>query len=201
MLQQFPAEFVKTRRQLPLFTNAAVSSTSIIRSTLKDHGLRGFYSGCGALVVSNALKSGIRFFAYGTSKEYLQGTMFRNTENSSHWVNILSGLSAGAAESLLVVTPGEALKTRMVEDAASTGRRQFAGRNVFHVAKIVVKDESVRALWRGAIPVLSKQATNSAVRFTSFGLMQEQVAKRWPALDGRVGTTLAIGALSGVVTV
>lgn len=32
-------------------------------------------------------------------------------------------------------------------------------------------------------------------------MMQEQVKRRWPSLDGRVGTTLALGAVSGVITV
>jgi solute carrier family 25 (mitochondrial citrate transporter), member 1 len=39
------------------------------------------------------------------------------------------------------------------------------------------------------------------VRFTSFGMMQEYVAKQWPSVAGNVGITLVIGALSGVVTV
>ncbi|KAH8586682.1 mitochondrial carrier domain-containing protein [Bisporella sp. PMI_857] len=197
----FPAEYVKTRRQLPRFANGDASSMSIIRSTLRDQGFRGFYSGCGALVVSNALKSGIRFLAYGTSREYLQKTVFKDEKQASPWVSVFAGLSAGIIESLLVVTPGEALKTRMVEDAASIGRRQYADKGVAHVAKTIIKEEGIRALWRGAVPILSKQATNSAVRFTSYGVMQEQVAKRWPTSEGRVATTLAIGALSGVVTV
>jgi solute carrier family 25 (mitochondrial citrate transporter), member 1 len=89
----------------------------------------------------------------------------------------------------------------MVEDAASAGRGRFVNRGVAYVTRTVVKEEGIGALWKGAVPVLSKQATNSAVRFTSFGLMQEQVAARWPSLEGNIGTTLAMGAVSGVVTV
>ena len=102
---------------------------------------------------------------------------------------------------MLVVTPGEALKTRLIEDAASKGSQRFSGRGAVTAATLIIREEGIGALWRGAFPVLSKQATNSAVRFTSFGMMQEQVAKRWPLLDGKVGTTLVVGALSGIVTV
>jgi solute carrier family 25 (mitochondrial citrate transporter), member 1 len=198
---QYPAEFIKTRRQLPQFSNGTISSLSIIKSTYHTSGLLGFYSGCGALAVSNALKSGIRFFSFEASREYLDKVLGTKQGQRSPWVNVLAGLSAGITESLLVVTPGEALKTRMIEDAASKGRQQLAGKGVAAAAAVVIREEGVRALWRGALPVLSKQATNSAVRFTSFGIMQEQVAKRWPTLDGHVGSTLMIGALSGIVTV
>lgn len=116
-------------------------------------------------------------------------------------MNILAGLSAGVAESLLVVTPGEALKTRMIEDAAIKGNHRLANKGVVAIISFVIREEGLGALWRGALPVLSKQATNSAVRFTSFGMMQEQLARQWPALEGSVGSTLLIGALSGIVTV
>jgi solute carrier family 25 citrate transporter 1 len=113
----------------------------------------------------------------------------------------LAGLSAGVAESLLVVTPGESLKTRLIEDAASSGRQRFTNKGAVAAATTVVREEGVRVLWRGVLPVLSKQATNSAVRFTTFGMIQEYSAKRWPSLASGVGATLIAGALSGVVTV
>ena len=198
---QYPAEFVKTRRQLPHFSHGNISSLSILKSTYNTSGLSGFYSGCGALAVSNALKSGIRFFSFEASRDYLDKVLATKQGQRSPWVNVLAGLSAGVAESLLVVTPGEALKTRLIEDAASKGRQRFAGKGTAAATAIVVREEGICGLWRGALPVLSKQATNSAVRFTSFDMMQEYVAKQWPSLAGNVGTTLVVGALSGVVTV
>ncbi|KAH7350562.1 tricarboxylate transport protein [Rhexocercosporidium sp. MPI-PUGE-AT-0058] len=207
----YPAEFIKTHRQLPNHSSiptAKTSSLTLIRNTYNASGLLGFYSGCSALATSNFLKSGIRFFAFETSRDYLD-VLFKTKEqknsNRSPWVNVLAGLSAGVAESLAVVTPGEALKTRLVQDAAAAakdgGRRQFAGKGVVGMTLHVVRTEGISALWRGALPVMSKQATNSAVRFTVFASMQERVKRRWPEASGNMGTTLAMGALSGVVTV
>jgi solute carrier family 25 citrate transporter 1 len=161
----------------------------------------GFYSGCGALAVSNALKSGIRFFSFEASRDYLDKAFATRQGKRSPLVNVLAGMTAGVAESVLVVTPGEALKTRMIEDAASKGSKRFLGKGVGSVAMLVIREEGIRTLWKGVLPVLSKQATNSAVRFTTFGMMQEQVARRRPSLESHVGTTLVIGALSGILTV
>lgn len=149
------------------------------------------------------MKSSIRFFAFESSKDSLnkffpKSESNKGTAKGRPWINVIAGLSAGVAESLAVVTPGEALKTRLVEDAACRGGRKSGTREM--VSRIVRK-EGVRALWKGAIPVMSKQATNSAVRFTTFGILQEQIAKKWPGLEKKVSTTLAIGAMSGVVTV
>lgn len=197
---QYPAEFIKTRRQLPQY---AGSSFSILISTYQTAGLSGFYSGCRALVVSNSMKSSIRFFAFESSKDTLNkffpgAESNRGNGKGRPWINVLAGLSAGVAESLAVVTPGEALKTRLVEDAA---RRGGLNSGTGEMVARIVREEGIRALWRGAVPVMSKQATNSAVRFTTFGILQEQIAKKWPGLERKVGTTLAIGAMSGVVTV
>lgn len=104
-------------------------------------------------------------------------------------------------ESLVVVTPVEALKTRLVEDIArSSSSRRFAGKGFMGVAVQVVRTEGVSALWRGAAPVVGRQATNSAVRFTAFAMIQEQASKRWPNVSGNVSTTLAMDAVSGVIT-
>ncbi|KAG4411425.1 hypothetical protein IFR04_015431, partial [Cadophora malorum] len=178
----YPAEFVKTRRQLPQYTkpntSTPISSLAIIRSTYSSVGIRGFYSGCGALATSNFLKSSIRFFTFSTSRDFYD-VLFQTPPGSatrSPLVNVLSGFTAGVSESLLVVTPGEALKTRLVEDAstANNGRSRFAGQSFPSVAITVVREEGVRALWRGAVPVVSRQATNSMVRFTTFAMMQER---------------------------
>ncbi|KAK1673221.1 mitochondrial carrier protein [Colletotrichum godetiae] len=69
------------------------------------------------------------------------------------------------------------------------------------LTKIVAGEEGIRGLWSGLTPVLCKQGTNSAVRFTTFAMLQERVAARWPQLEGGVGSTLVLGGISGVFTV
>jgi solute carrier family 25 citrate transporter 1 len=151
--------------------------------------------GCTALASSNALKASIRFFAFSSSKEWLDTFSTFNATTAT----LLAGIAAGTAESILVVTPAEVLKTRMIE----TGKVGVESWNAGMTAMIrhILREEGVGAFWRGTAPVVGKQAVNSAVRFTTFGILEREVARRWPELTGRVSTTLTIGALSGIATV
>ncbi|OLN87657.1 putative mitochondrial carrier C19G12.05-like protein 1 [Colletotrichum chlorophyti] len=205
-LVTYPAEFVKTRRQLHFAPeNGAAartppSSLSILRSTVRRSGLKGVYSGVQALAASNAAKSGIRFLAFETVRARLDAAAGTEAGRPrAAWINVVSGLSAGVAESILVVTPGEAVKTKMIHDASATGAR-FGNRGLMGAVGVLVREEGVRGLWSGLVPVLCKQGTNSAVRFTTFAMLQERVASWWPSLDGSVGSTLVLGGISGVFT-
>jgi solute carrier family 25 citrate transporter 1 len=44
---------------------------TIIRETLRSHGVRGLYAGCSALVVGNSVKAGVRFVSYDKFKQAL----------------------------------------------------------------------------------------------------------------------------------
>jgi solute carrier family 25 citrate transporter 1 len=43
----------------------------ITKTTFQRHGIKGFYSGVGALVAGNSLKAGVRFFSYDKFKKIL----------------------------------------------------------------------------------------------------------------------------------
>ncbi|KXH44940.1 mitochondrial carrier protein [Colletotrichum nymphaeae SA-01] len=221
-LVTYPAEYVKTRRQLYFksTTNATTSkpnpppsSLAIIRDTIRTTGVRGIYSGVQALAASNAAKSGIRFLAFETTRSKLDALSGSESPASglakkprAAWINVFSGLSAGVAESIAVVTPGEAVKTKMIHAAAtssssSSAGSRFANRGLVSAVRTLLREEGIRGLWSGLTPVLCKQGTNSAVRFTTFAMLQERVAARWPQLEGGVGSTLVLGGVSGVFTV
>ena len=173
-----------------------------MKSTFRQNGLRGIYAGCAALATSNAAKAGIRFLSFETTRsrlDALAGTTPGQPRKA--WINIVSGLSAGVAESTLVVTPGEAVKTKMIHAASGSGKDRFANRGLLSAAGLLVRQEGITGLWSGLTPVMCKQATNSAVRFTTFAMLQERVAKWWPGLKGGIGTTLVLGGISGIFTV
>ena len=71
----YPAEFLKTKAQ---FASSATGQPStsllgILQNTIKTQGVRGLYSGSGALIAGNGLKAGVRFMTYDSIKELLRG--------------------------------------------------------------------------------------------------------------------------------
>jgi solute carrier family 25 citrate transporter 1 len=170
-----------------------LSTGTIIRNTYASSGFTGFYAGCGVLALSNTLKSGVRFYSFASAKSYLATAGL-----SGPWLNVTAGLCAGVAESVVVVTPGEALKTRMIQ---ATRLQTSSKLSSFGAVREVVRTEGVLALWKGLGPVVCKQGTNSAVRFATFASLKDEVARRWPGRENAVGVTLGIGAISGIVTV
>ncbi|KAL3462525.1 mitochondrial carrier domain-containing protein [Aspergillus heterothallicus] len=197
----YPFEFIKTLRQLPSrngLSPVQASYFSHLRSTITAHGISGLYAGCTALATSNALKASVRFFTFSTSKEWLQTLGFL----SNNTATLLAGLTAGTTESIIVVTPAEALKTRVIEaNRLGMGAGKTGATGIATIARHIIATDGVGAFWRGTVPVIGKQAVNSGVRFTTFGMLQAEVTTRWPGAAGTTGATLVIGALSGIATV
>lgn len=195
---------MKTRRQLQnsSFSQKPASSWAILQQTFRETGIRGIYSGCQTLALSNALKSGVRFWTFEQAKRTLTPYFGRSKSPSgaaqNPLLNFIAGLCAGVTESVLVVTPGEALKTRVIHDASSGGSLNRL--SVPQLMGHVIRQEGVSSLWRGLTPVVCKQGTNSAVRFTTFGTLRDKLTGFWPQMNVTTATMLA-GAGSGIVTV
>lgn len=114
--------------------------------------------------------------------------------------NMGAGLVAGVAEAVAVVTPGETIKTKMIDDRA--GPKLY--RSTTHGIVSIVKKDGLPGLYRGVVPVTLKQSANSMVRFTSYNIFLGQMeALKLPVSDGlrKSVNTVTAGALAGVVTV
>lgn len=161
----------------------------------RTSGIRALYGGAGVFCASNAAKSGIRFLTFDLVKDRLP----RDPETGKHTAtsSMLAGIAAGVAESVTVVTPGENLKTKMVEDRA--GARQFNSATA--VVRGILAKDGPAGLFRGVVPVTMKQGSNALVRFTSYHAFLDATQ---PILERGGWDTVApavAGAGAGVVTV
>lgn len=83
-----------------------------VKDTIRTNGILGIYRGYSALLLFSVPKNSVRFGTFNYVKSnYL-------TENSRR-NNFLCGIAAGAAESTLVVTPQETIKTKLIHDKLS----------------------------------------------------------------------------------
>ncbi|KAL2202215.1 mitochondrial carrier [Sarocladium strictum] len=186
----YPTEYVKTRQQL-LRGESGVSQSpiQILLSTIKDHGVKRLYTGGAAFCISNASKSGIRFLTFDAARQAMPKDVNGKTTILG---NILAGLSAGVAESIIVLTPGENVKTRLIDDAA--GARQF--KSSTSAFRHMLQTEGPKSFFRGVWPVTLKQSSNAMVRFTSYNSLSSALS---PYLGA--STSIGAGSLAGVITV
>ncbi|KAJ7659944.1 mitochondrial tricarboxylate transporter [Mycena rosella] len=188
----YPTEFVKTRSQ---FGGKRESPITIIKETLKNKGVLGLYSGCGALVIGNAAKAGVRFVTYDHFKHLLADSEGKVSAPRS----LLAGLGAGMMEAIFAVTPSETIKTKLIDDSKRP-KPQYRG--LLHGTASIVRQEGIRGIYRGLFPVMMRQGANSAIRFTTYSTLKQFVqgaARPGQTLPSTI--TFGIGAIAGLVTV
>jgi solute carrier family 25 (mitochondrial citrate transporter), member 1 len=106
--------------------------------------------------------------------------------------DLMAGMCAGIAESVAVLTPGENLKTRFIDDRA--GAQLY--RSSAHAIRSIAINEGLLSFFRGVVPVTVKQTSNAMVRFTSYNYISDTLQ---PSLGA--STSIVAGALAGIVTV
>lgn len=183
-IAQYPTEFVKTRQQLLSSHAYPQSPIKIFTSTVRDHGIGRLYTGGAAFCISNASKSGVRFLTFDLARNYMPKD---SSGNATVGANMFAGICAGVAESVLVLTPGENLKTRLIEDRAGA----HIYRSSSHAVRNILRNEGPLGFFRGVWPVTLKQSSNAMVRFTSYSYLSKSLSLAAPVA----------GALAGVITV
>lgn len=193
----YPTEYVKTRQQLASRGGSSQTITTIVAQTFRNgKAVQTLYSGAGSFCISNAAKSGVRFFVFDKARSYMARDPRTGKWSSSS--NLLAGLVAGAAESVLVVTPGETLKTRIIENRQMPRSQQFTG--VVDAVRQILHMNGPNGLYRGVMPVTLKQSSNAMVRFTSYNAFVNLLDNTFHGrLDGM--KPVLAGASAGIVTV
>jgi len=102
-------------------------------------------------------------------------------------------------EAVLVVTPSETIKTKLIHDGNSA-KPQYRG--LVHGVQSIVKAEGLGGIYRGVIPVMARQGANSAVRFGVYSALNDLLKARLePGTKVPAAYTFGIGAIAGIVTV
>ncbi|KAG0678395.1 CtIP- endonuclease [Pichia californica] len=194
----YPFEFAKTRLQL-VSKDSKMSRNPLvlIYTVARTQGISSLYVGCPAFVVGNTAKASVRFLGFDAIKRVLSD----KDGKLSGPMGVLAGLGAGLLESVVAVTPAEAIKTGKIDDKQSLKPKYQDGvRGTFRL----IKDLGFKGLYAGLLPVAMRQGANSAVRLGSYskikGALQDwSNTPRDKPLSS--GLTFLLGAFAGIVTV
>eukprot|EP00004_Rigifila_ramosa_P024791 TRINITY_DN7276_c0_g1_i1.p1 TRINITY_DN7276_c0_g1~~TRINITY_DN7276_c0_g1_i1.p1 ORF type:complete len:320 (-),score=73.83 TRINITY_DN7276_c0_g1_i1:53-1012(-) len=190
----FPTEFVKTQMQLqaksatPRFTGSLHCAQVIV----KEQGFFGLYRGLSTLLAGSVPKAAIRFGAFEQFRSLLVNEKGKMTPAR----DFLAGLGAGVSEAILIVTPMEMVKTRMIHDR-NQAKPQYRG--MIHCITTIAKQEGVGALYKGLAPTILKQGSNQAVRFATYGKVVSLISSN-PSKPAPLESASA-GAVAGALSV
>lgn len=157
----YPTEYVKTQLQLDGKTGAGKQYHGIwdcVKKTVQARGFFGLYRGLSVLLYGSIPKSAVRFGAFESVKKRLVD----ENGNLSAQRKLLSGLSAGVCEAILVVTPMETIKVKFINDQRSANPR-FRG--FFNGVAAIIKEHGMKGVYQGVVPTILKQGSNQAIRF------------------------------------
>jgi solute carrier family 25 citrate transporter 1 len=195
----YPFEWSKTRLQLiDKSSTASRNPLVLIYNTAKAQGVGSIYTGCPAFVVGNTVKASVRFLGFDSIKKLLAD----KEGKLSGPRGVIAGLGAGLLESVIAVTPFEAIKTALIDDK-QLAKPKYQGSALLGSVKCV-KDLGFKGLYAGVLPVSLRQASNQAVRLGCYNKIKSsiQAASNTPP-DQPLSSlmTFAVGAFSGIVTV
>lgn len=195
----YPFEWSKTRLQLiDKSSTASRNPLVLIYNTARAQGVSTIYTGCPAFVVGNTVKASVRFLGFDSIKKLLAD----KEGKLSGPRGVLAGLGAGLLESVVAVTPFEAIKTALIDDKQSAKPR-YQGNFVTGSIRCV-KDLGLKGLYAGVVPVSLRQASNQAVRLGCYNKIKssiQQASNTPPDQPLSSAMTFLVGAFSGIVTV
>lgn len=156
------------------------------------------YVGCPAFVVGNTVKASVRFLGFDTIKSMLAD----KDGKLSGPRGVLAGLGAGLLESVVAVTPFEAIKTALIDDKQAKVPKYQNG--LISGSVKLCKDMGFKGIYAGVVPVSLRQASNQAVRLGSYNAIKtmiQQASNTPPNVPLSSASTFAVGAFAGIVTV
>mmetsp|Transcript_26946 Transcript_26946/g.23811 ORF Transcript_26946/g.23811 Transcript_26946/m.23811 type:complete len:292 (+) Transcript_26946:63-938(+) len=188
----YPTEYLKTKMQL-YSKYSKMGMLGAAKSTFNDYGIGGFYRGLPVLLFFSVPKTGVRFGA----NQFLKNNWFTDYKEN-RLSNFLAGVGAGITEAVLVVTPQETLKTKLIHDRF-VEKPQYNG--LFDGINKIYADKGFNGVYRGVIPTILRQGSNQGVRF----LVYEEAKKALVSMTGRDSKdtllTLIAGGLAGAASV
>lgn len=195
----YPFEFAKTRLQLiDKSSKMSRNPLVLIYNVGKTQGVSSLYVGCPAFVVGNTVKASVRFLGFDSIKALLAD----KDGKLSGPRGVLAGLGAGLLESVIAVTPFEAIKTALIDDKQAKIPKYQNG--LISGTVKLCRDMGFKGIYAGVVPVSLRQASNQAVRLGSYNsikTMIQQASNTPPNVPLSSVATFAVGSIAGIVTV
>mmetsp|Transcript_499 Transcript_499/g.591 ORF Transcript_499/g.591 Transcript_499/m.591 type:complete len:311 (-) Transcript_499:1173-2105(-) len=170
----FPMEYCKVQLQLN-----RKNKDFKLGSHLRSRGLK-IYQGLPPMLIGAPIQGLLRFSCLDFFARQFSGM---NPVLSG----LFAGCAAGVLESVLVVTPMETVKTKLID----------SNKGLLEGVKYIVGKHGVRGLYNGLAPTILKSSSNQGLRFIIYNTYKSIVAPEGQQLSAM--QSLSGGMLAGVL--
>lgn len=109
--------------------------------------------------------------------------------------SFFAGLGAGIAEAILVVTPAETIKVKLIHDKLL---EQPKYRGLIHGIMEITKAQGLGGIYRGVVPTILRQGSNQGIRFLVYDDVSKILKKEGLS---EVPANFLSGAVAGAASV
>jgi len=135
-------------------------------------------------------KAAIRFSSFESASSAMRTP--DNKPMFGKMTAFVAGLVAGTCEAIVVTTPQETIKIKLIDDQFKSETPRFKG--FFHGVRTIIAEEGMLGVYQGLLPTILKVATAQGTRFGVFNVIPSSYRKT------PIGTACC-GAFAGGVSV
>ncbi|KAH6572962.1 hypothetical protein BASA50_009115 [Batrachochytrium salamandrivorans] len=189
IITMYPLDVVKTRFQIQVGNTEYKSIADCFRKIIKAEGAAALYRGIIPPIMVEAPKRAIKF---GANDQYRQLYMKEFGFEESQGLAVMTGVSAGITEALLVTTP-ELVKIRM-QDKRNAGLYKGSG----DVVSKIMKQEGFLTFGRGLEATMWRHGAWNGGYFGVITLIRSNLPKA-ESKEGVLLNNFIAGAIGGTV--
>lgn len=174
----FPTEYCKTQLQI---------NRQNVKFSLSKHLCERnwrIYQALPPMLVGAPIQGMIRF----SCLDFVQQNGVFDNIGSPVLKGVFAGITAGIVESLLIVTPMETVKTKLIHSKKS----------MWNGIRNIINTEGMYGLYNGLLPTICKSASNQAIRFVVFMKYKSLVLNSVSDLGHKKDLTPSESLLGGV---
>ncbi|KAG1144324.1 hypothetical protein G6F37_003001 [Rhizopus arrhizus] len=197
-----PLDTIKVRMQLAKHASRGANGKplgfiGVGLKIVQNESFWALYKGLGAVVSGIVPKMAIRFSSFELYKSWMADAQGKVSTTSVFF----AGLAAGTTEAVMVVSPMDLIKIRLQAQRHSMADPLDVPkyRNAPHAAYTIIKEEGVRALYKGVTLTALRQATNQAANFTAYQEMKKIAQRLQDVNELPSYQHLVLGGVSGAM--
>jgi len=176
---------VKVRIQLRSESGGSTSPFNVAREILATGGIKEFYRGLDSAILRQVVYGTLRLGIYFNYTEAMKRK--NGGKNISAIQKAQASILAGGLGSF-VGNPADLCLVRMQADSTlpAAERRNYTG--VFNALTRIVKEEGITALWKGAVPTMSRAVALNVAMMVSY----EEAKEKLVVATGKPGSSLYV---------